>query len=121
MTNTQLIVEHHKDMTIREMSDKFNIRKEAVCATLSQKGLKAKPGRVVINEATTWQVKKLAPTHTIVEIMDLIGLSKAQTVKILRINNIETRGYIVKPNPIIKALDKEYFDINDWKEDKIFI
>lgn len=118
MTNTQLIVHHHKEMTARQISDKFKIRKECVCAILSQKGLKAKPGRVVINEETTWQVKKLAPSHTIVQMASLIGLSEAQVFKILRSENIESRGFVSTKKEIP---EKEYFDINDWLGDKIFL
>jgi len=117
MTNTQLIVEHHKDMTIREMSDTFKIRKEAVCATLSQKGLKAKPGRIVINADTTWQVKKLAPTHTIAQLTSLLGLSKWQINKILRDANVSTRGHVAKDEPT----ESKYFNIDDYKDDKLFI
>lgn len=118
MNNTQLIIHHHKEMTIREMSDAFRIRKECVCAILSQKGLKAKPGRVVINEDTKWQVKKLAPTHTIVRMMELLGLSKWQVRKILHDEKITSVGYKVNPEP---TTESKYFNIDDWKDDKIFI
>ena len=115
MTNIELVQKHHATMSVPDMSNTFNLSTQCIRGILKRNRWIAKPHRNPPSEWVIKQVIELAPTMQVIPLARHVGISRWNVWKILKDARIETKCKSRTP------IESEYFNVDNWLDDKLFL